>query len=276
MLGGPSPVLDARIHAYRRDLADVALAGQVFAPHYARPLIRGCGLRPAFVRTAPSDGAPIASQLLPGETFAVLEMNGHWAWGYCQADHYVGYIDLAALSDPFEPTHVVTALEAPVLAEADGAATPLFQLPLGARVRGEESGSYLATVAGFLPLAQLRAADSPEQDFVAVAERFLGVPYLLGGRTSEGIDCSGLVQLALGLCGIPAPRDSDQQQTLGAPLPEGTQLQRGDLVFFDNHVGLMVDAERLIHATAHGNAVIVEPLADVAARRPIVARRRLA
>ncbi|MGS1017502.1 C40 family peptidase [Allosphingosinicella humi] len=268
-------MLDERVHAFRRDIADIALAGQIFAPHYARPLMRRCGPRPAFMRAGPSEDALITSQLLPGEEFAALEMNGHWAWGYSRADHYVGYVELAALADPFEPTHIVTALDAPVFAEANTDAAPLFHLPMGARVRGEAKGGLLATHDGFLPLADIRAIDASDQDPVAVAERFLGAPYLLGGRTSHGMDCSGLIQVALGLCGTPAPRDSDQQQALGQPLADGAELKRGDLVFFEGHVGLMVDRDRLIHATAHAGAVVVEPFGDVAARRPIVARRRL-
>lgn len=268
-------MLDERIHAYRRDIADIALAGQIFAPHYARPLMHRCGLRPAFVLAAPSKDAPITSQLLPGEEFAVLELNGHWAWGYCRADHYVGYVEIAALADPFDPTHIVTALDAPVFAEADAHDGPLFRLPMGARIRGEEESGFLVTDDGLIPLAEVRAIDSFEQDPVAVAERLLGAPYLLGGRTSHGVDCSGLVQLALGFCGTPAPRDSDQQQALGQLLADDAALRRGDLVFFEGHVGLMLDQDRLIHATAHAGAVVIEPLGDVAARRPIVARRRL-
>ena len=274
-LTGPSLPLDERVHAYRRDLADIALAGQLFAPHYARPLTKACGTRPALVYPEGSYAAKPSSELLPGEEFALLELSGHWGWGYCRHDHYVGYVEAIALVDPLPPTHVVADAAAAILAEPDVHAATLASLPMGARVSGHESRGYLATDLGFIAFTQVRAIDAFEHDPVTVAERLLGAPYLLGGRTSTGIDCSGLVQLSLGLCGIPAPRDSDQQRVLGTALSEVAPLERGDILFFEGHVGLMVDGESLIHATGHVGSVVVEPLAQVAARTPVLDRRRL-
>lgn len=276
VLGGPSLVLDERVHAYRRDIADIALAGQIFAPHYARPLIRGCGMRESFVRPAPSANAPPSSQLLPGEEFAMLEISGGWAWGYCRLDHYVGYVEAIDLVDPLTSTHIVAAAKAPIHAEPDDRTPPLATLSMGSRVGGHELSGFLATDSGFIPFTHVRPIGAIEHDPVAVAERLIGVPYLLGGRSVSGIDCSGLVQLSLALCGIPAPRDSDQQRALGEPLPEGAQLQRGDLVFFEGHVGLMHGPTALIHATGHRGEVVIEPLAAVAKRTAILERRRLA
>jgi hypothetical protein len=274
-LTGPSLILDERVHAYRRDLADIALAGQLFAPHYVRPLTKSCGTRSAFLYPSPSLEAPISSELLAGEEFAVLEISGGWAWGYCRHDHYVGYVEATALVDAPPATYVVAASEAGILPEPDIHVPTLASLPMGARTSGHEQNGFLATDVGFLAFTQVRPIQAYEHDPVAVAERLLGAPYLLGGRSVRGIDCSGLVQLALAFCGTPAPRDSDQQRVLGELLSEDAPLQRSDLIFFEGHVGLMADGEQLIHATAHSGSVLVEPLANVAARNPVIQRRRL-
>jgi cell wall-associated NlpC family hydrolase len=226
-LQGHSIALDPRIHAVRPDLADVALAERLFAPHYAQALPTRCAAPFAAVCDAP-DGEQI-SEILAGETFMLLDTSGGWSWGYCALDYYVGYVR----SD-----------------QLDEASPPHDEAPVG--------------------------------DIASAAERFLGMAYVFGGRGGAGIDCSGLVQRSLAATGQAAPRDSDmQQEALGTELPAGTPLARNDLVFFPDHVGIMVDGERMIHATRHTDSVCIEPLADVAARiaarheQPILARRRL-
>lgn len=238
--------------------------------------MRSCGMRASFVRPAPSADSPPSSQLLPGEGFAVLEISGGWAWGYCRYDHYVGYVEAIDLVEPLEASHLVAAAKAPIFAEPDDRTPPLATLPMGSRVRGHEHHGFLATDSGFIGFTHVRGVDAVEHDPVAVAERMLGVPYLLGGRSNSGIDCSGLVQLALGLCGVRAPRDSDQQRALGYKLGARTKLQRGDLIFFEGHVGLMHGPDDLIHATGHHGETLVEPLATIAKRTAILERRRLA
>ncbi|WP_431849761.1 C40 family peptidase [Allosphingosinicella sp.] len=251
------------------------MAGQLFAPHYAVPMMRGCGARPTFVRpTASTQSAP-SSELLPGETFAVLELSSHWAWGYCGHDHYVGYVSAIDLIDASPPTHIVAAAHAPIHSAPDNRAPVLTNLPMGARVTGVERSGFLGTDVGYLPFTTVRPLDAYEHDPVAVAERLNDAPYLLGGRTVSGIDCSGLVQISLALCGIRSPRDSDQQRALGQPLAQDAEPRRGDLLFFEGHVGFMADAERLIHATGHHGRVVVEPLEEVTARTAVVDRRRL-
>lgn len=270
------------MNAYRRDVADVALADRLFAPHYARPLVQGCGEPRVAIRSAPDEAAVAVSELLLGERFAVVDIAGGWAWGYGCHDRYVGYVPLAALDAELSPTHIVSAAAALVFAEADIKAPVLARLPLGARVAARDDGAFLAAQGGWVHPRHLTALDKPEGDPVAVAERLLGTPYRWGGRSGDGIDCSGLVQTALMLCGIAAPRDSDQQlHALGRLLRDDEPARRGDLVFFPGHVGFMADGARLIHANAHAMAVSVEPLADVVARlapryaAPLVARRRI-
>ncbi|MDP9412910.1 MAG: C40 family peptidase [Pseudomonadota bacterium] len=268
-------LLDERVHAYRRDLADIALAGQLFAPHYARPLIRSCGTRGSFVYAQPSDEGSPATELLPGEEFAVLEISGGWAWGYCRHDHYVGYVEAIALVEAPPPTHIVAALEAAILPEPDIHVPSLARLPMGSRITGHEQSDFLATDSGFVPFTHVRPLRAYEHDPVLVGRRLLGSPYLLGGRSPRGIDCSGLVQLSLGFCGIPAPRDSDQQRALGEPLPDGAALEQGDLIFFEGHVGMMADSTNLLHATGYTGSVVIEPLEAVHGRSSVVQRRRL-
>lgn len=258
-------VLDPRIHAYRKDIADIALAGQLFAPHYARPMMRNCGLIATPLRSAPSDSAPSVSELLPGEKFAVVDLSGPWAWGYCRADHYVGYVEAIALVEPSAATHIVVEASAPIEARPDPLSPILAALPMGSRVRGDERGAMLAIEGGFLPLSHLRRIGEAEDDPATVAQRLLGAPYADGGRTAHGVDCSGLVQLSLALCGIPAPRDVDQQRSMGERLVEGTPLRRGDLVFCERHVGLMIDDRMVIHVSPVSEKVAIAPLGETQA-----------
>ena len=231
----------------------------LFAPHYARPLIRDCGMLPTLVRSAPSDTAEAVSELLPGEKFAVLDITSGWAWGYCCADHRVGYVEAIELADPLEPTHVVVEPSAPIQSCGDPLSPPLAQMPMGSRLHGERKGAMLQIEGGCIPLSYLRPIGEHEQDAVAVACRLLGAPYLPGGRTAHGIDCSGLVQLSLQLCGVQCPRDTEHQRGLGDALPEDAPLRRGDLLFCEDHAGMMVDDRMAIQVSFATRKVAVEP-----------------
>lgn len=267
-LSGTSQSYDPRVVAIRPDLADIAVAGQHFAPHYAAPMMSSCVLPSAVLRSAPSLDADQTSELLYGEGFALLDLTGGWAWGYCLADHYVGYLAADALGAPIAPTHRVRASEALLHSAPDAASGGSAVLPRGALVMGEPEGEWLATAHGYLPLAALIEADAAEKDAAAIAEELVGAPYLWGGRTAAGIDCSGLVQLAWASAGVQLPRDSDLQlASLGADKDvDPAELRRGDLVFFPGHVGIMADASNIVHASRRWMAVKVEPLADVVAR----------
>lgn len=233
---------------------------------------------PAPVLEEPADGAEAVSELLPGEGFAVLDLIAGWAWGYCLADHRVGYVEAIGLAEPFEPTHVVVESQAPIQSGPDPLAATLSYLPMGSRLLGEVRGASLEFEGGFVPLAYLRAVDECEEDPVAVAQRLLGAPYRSGGRTCQGIDCAGLVQLALQLCGVDAPRDSKEQRDLGKSLPDDAELKRGDLLFCEDHVAMMVDDLMAIQVSWEAQKVAVEPFA--CARAPgsetAIERRRLA
>lgn len=265
--------LDSRVHAYRSDLADIALAGRVLAPHYARPLSRACGSRPAWIRTQATAEGEALSELLPGERFDVLEYAAGWAWGYSAVDRIVGYAEAIALADLAVPTHIVCERCAPVMPDGRVTSSVLASLPMGSRLHGEEHGACLTTEYGCVPLSHLRRIEDHDEDPVIVAERLIGAPFLPGGRSHAGIDAPALVQLALSLCGIAAPRLIEAQRELGAPLRDGASLRRGDIVLAEETCGLMIDDLLLIHASRAAGKVTVEPAA--AFDRPGTMRRRL-
>jgi hypothetical protein len=276
-LDGPSVVLDPRLNAWRSDIADIALADRLFAPHYAEALTRACGIIPAMVRSGPSDEADAVSQLLPGEEFAVLDITGGWAWGYCRLDHRVGYVEAIGLAAPLETTHIVIEAQAPVQSDGDPVSPALSFLPMGARLHGQVKGAVLEFEGGCVPLSYLRPIDEPEEDPVIVAQRLMGTLYLRGGRTVHGVDCSGLVQLSLQLCGIDCPRDTLDQRRLGEPVPDRAPLRRGDLLFCEEHVGMMVDDRMAIQVSHESQKVTVEPFtcAQPAGSADGIERRRL-
>jgi cell wall-associated NlpC family hydrolase len=280
-LDGVSQSYDPRVKAIRPDLADVALAGLYFAPHYAAAVPRGVNASSIAVRGAPDAAATAITELLHGETFHMLDARGGWAWGYCGHDHYVGFAPTDALGEPVTATHETVA-SAPLFSAADIKSPILALYPAHAKLAGTVESNFLVTDAGFVHARHVRPLGETDSDWVAVAQRHLGSPYVWGGRGGLGFDCSGLVQTALAACGIPCPRDTDQQaEAVGAALDDHAELRRGDIVFFPGHVGLMADAERLLHANAHWMAVTIEPLSDVIARladkheRPVTARRRV-
>jgi cell wall-associated NlpC family hydrolase len=218
--------------------------------------------------------------LLLGETFAAVDCSGDWAWGFCRQDDYVGYVPVSAIGAVASPTHVVAVPAALLFATPDIKSGVRARLPMGARlVATGDSGDFTETEGGFVHHRHARALDHVERDAIDVATRLTGTPYRWGGRSGDGIDCSGLVQLAHALCGLPLPRDSDQQRAaFGIEVPLDDGIRRGDLIFLPGHVALAVDAETVIHANAYWMATVREPIADMLARVPdpgtVTARRR--
>jgi cell wall-associated NlpC family hydrolase len=282
-LDGRSVALDRRINAVRGDLADISLAGILFAPHYAKAQAMHCVGAATFVREAGSHEARASSQLLGGETFHLLDVTGDWAWGFCGHDGYVGYVERDALeAGALKATHKIVVRSAPVFAQADIKTPVTGWLSAGARIAGEQQGDFVVTDRGAVHVRHVAAAGECRADWVAAAEQQLGQPYVWGGRGAGGLDCSGLVQLALGQAGINVPRDTDlQRESMGEELPEDAQLQRGDILFFPGHVGIMMNGDAMLHANAHWMSTVIEPLADVVARlrpdheQPILKRRRI-
>jgi cell wall-associated NlpC family hydrolase len=265
---------DPRLTPARPELAARHLEGVVAATRFVEGKTYEVIEPQAPVRRAPAPDAALLTEALMGERVVVYEANDEgWAWGQLQADDYVGWLPLAALAEAGAvPTDKVTALRTLMFPGPNIKLPPLAGLPLGARlaiVRHERSFAVTAA-GGHVPAQHLAPIDTIEPDFVTVAKRFLGVPYLWGGKTSLGIDCSGLVQVALTACGIPCPRDSDmQERALGTPVVadrDFSNLRRGDLIFWPGHVAIMRDPTTIIHANAHRMAVTVEPVSDAIAR----------
>jgi cell wall-associated NlpC family hydrolase len=234
---------------------------------------------------APSTTSRRETELLFGETFRVFDVSDGFAWGQAIADSYVGYLEAAALAaPPLAPTHRVTAARTITFSAPDIKSAPVLFLSLNAKITVEERVDNFVRIArgGFAFAHHTAPADHTAHDFVAFAELFLETPYLWGGKSGHGIDCSGLVQAALECVAINAPRDADMQEAeLGSPLPIDNlaNLRRGDLVFWEGHVGILLDNERLLHASARHMKVAIEPLSEALAhgeRGPITSIKRLA
>jgi len=258
---------DPRLTPARPDLAAAYLRGQVAADAYVEGRALQVCVGTADLRHAPAPDAPLDTQALFGDKVMLYEDHEGWGWVQLARDGYVGYISMAALVEgQIEPTHRVTANRSFVYPGPDLKFSARDVLPLGAtvRVRATKEGFAQIDDAAFVFADHLLAREESQKDFVAVAERLLHAPYLWGGKTSVGIDCSGLVQISLDAAGIDAPRDSDlQQQALGFPIAVDQDLaglRRGDLVFWRGHAGIMRNETTLLHANAHHMLVASEPL----------------
>lgn len=240
------------------------------------PVSTHCAAAQTPIRAEASADATSVSELLRGEGFDLFDSVGNWGFGRSNHDRYTGWVALAALQDgPATATHMVTAPVAPLFSRPDIKAPVLADLPFGARIGGSDEGKFLAVTGGGY-LHHRHLAPPPEAP-LAVARLFTGAPYVWGGRTPRGVDCSGLVQAALAACGVVCPRDSDQQQDALGRAVGFADRRGGDIIFFPGHVGILVDADTLLHANAHWMAVVTEPLADVIARgSEVIAVRRVA
>ena len=263
---------DPRRHAYRASLAAESLRGHVEAPRYVEGVRRQVEASSLPLRREPRFDAILDSEASFGETLTLFDESEGWAWVQLARDGYVGYLPSEGLTSAVTtPTHRVAALRTYVYASPDIKTPPLALLSLNALLSGaDEEGRFLALQSGGFVIAEhVRKLDEPSRDFVDVALGFRGTPYLWGGRTSLGVDCSGLVQLASEAAGLSCPRDADMQANeVGRQLDwQGPDaLARGDLVFWDGHVGIMTGAQDLVHASAYQMMVVEEPLAEARAR----------
>lgn len=265
--------LDPLLHPVRDDLAGVELKDRVERPRYVAPRPAQVAAGTLDLRRTPAHDAPLDTQLFRGDEVRVYESKDGWAWLQNAADGYVGYAAAAALSDAIEaPSHWVRVPRTFVFPSPDEKRPPLAALPMTARVRVRSQRARYREVAwgaatGWVPAGHLLPVGETVEDFVSTALEFLGVPYLLGGRTSLGMDCSGLVQVALAAAGLPCLRDSYMQEaSLGEARPLDRPPARGDLLFMPGHVAIALDARRVVHANAHAMLTAIEPLAELVAR----------
>ena len=284
-----SDTLDRRRHAFRADLADAELEGRVTAERFVAGTRAAITAPSASCHVRPDPGAPIDTEMLYGEPVTVFDAADGWCWVQSRVDFYVGYVRLGAVGDTVEADMLVSVPLAPVFPGPSIKLPPRQSLPMGASLTtaptpvdgGGERFHQIAGEERYVLAKHLAPLAARPADWVALAERFVGAPYVWGGKTWDGIDCSGLVQLALETSGRAAPRDSDMQAAeLGEPLATDAPLLRGDLVFWKGHVGIMVDETRLLHANGHFMMTVIEPLATTVARLeaiglPVLIRRRV-
>jgi cell wall-associated NlpC family hydrolase len=257
-------VLDPRLHPYRRDLAAAHLRGQVEAECFVEGTTCEVIEPVADVRRAPLPDAPLDTQALYGERVTVYESNGEgWAWGQLDGDGYVGWLPDNALAKPgLEPTHHVIVPRTLCFPAPDIKRPPLAALPMNAKlaIARHDRKFAIADNGWHLPASHVAPLGTAYADFVAVAQMFLGTPYLWGGKSALGIDCSGLLQVSMHAAGRECPRDSDMQEAaLGRAIDLG-ELARGDLLFWPRHVAIACDAQTMVHANAHHMMVAREPV----------------
>lgn len=258
--------MDPRMTPANGHAAAQELRGTVEATRYVKGTVRT--IQQPLVNLSETPRGERASQLLFGEAFRVIDERDGFAFGQSLRDGYCGWVLSAALSRQEGATHWVAVPATHLYPKPRIKTPPEVSIFFGAQVRvNGENGEFLRISTGhFVPRVHLQPMRARFADPVGVADLFLGTPYLWGGCSRWGIDCSGLVQMSLIACGVDCPRDSDQQQVIGRDLQGREPPQRGDLVFWEGHVGLMSDADTVLHANAHHMAVAYEPLADVSRR----------
>lgn len=271
--------MDRRLTPANDRVAHESLRGRVDAPRF----VEGEVLRVAvpLVDLLARPGGPRDRQLILGDDVRVLDVDGGFAFGQSLKDGYCGYLQKDALAVLPEPTHWVAAPASHLYAGPRVQSPETGLLTMGARVAVTATeGAFAVCAQGHVPAVHLRRLLDRYDDPAAVAEMFLGTPYLWGGNSRSGLDCSGLVQLAYHACGRACPGDSDLQQAIGTPLDEGAPLRRGDLLFWKGHVAMVVDDRRLIHSNGHTMSTAHEGIAACIARvleqggGPVTARRR--
>lgn len=279
--------LDPRVNAFRDDLAAASLKDKVAVGRYSSGKTRQVSDGSAALRRDPRHDAALDTELLFGETVCVFDEQEGWAWVQASSDSYVGYVSTDALSSHvFPATHRVSVLRTHIYPVADIKFPPLELLSMNSLVSVEDVNGRFARLKDgrFAIASHLLPVGEFAEDMVSIAQTLLGSPYLWGGRTSTALDCSALIQISMQAAGMDCPRDSDMQENaLGEALDDPQDVSsyiRGDLIFWSGHVGMMLDAERLLHANAHHMSTVIEPVVEAIFRigendNPVTSVRRL-
>jgi len=268
---------DKRLTPARGDIAAAHLKGKVEAGRFVEGKARQVIAPALALRRAPADDAMLETQALFGDGFTIYDERDGWVWGQSARDDYVGWAKAADLTaDIAAPTHEIAVLRTLAFSGPDLKSAPKLALSLSSRVAITQTDGKWAKAAhaGWIYRAHLRPiGEHASGDWVSEAEKFLGAPYLWGGKDSFGLDCSGLMQTAMASAGLSAPRDTDMQEaSVGKPLTiDLGALKRGDLVFWKGHVGVMLDETRLLHANAFHMMTAIEPVREAVARIEAVA-----
>ena len=261
---------DKRVTPAKPEVAAMHLKGKVEAARFVEGQTVIAGTGRVSLHAAPSGTSEQVSEILYGEAFTVYERGPGWAWGQAERDGYVGYVTggvLDVLHGPAKANARINALMAPVFSQPSIKSAIFDYLPLNAVLADDVREGDFVKIAPHAYIHKQHVGPVADSDFVTVAERFLDVPYVWGGRTAAGLDCSGLIQTALQAVGKSAPRDTDMmEKALGVVLGENEPARRGDLVFWKGHVGVMLDGARLLHANAYHMLVVVEPLVEAVER----------
>lgn len=276
-LGIPESLIeDVRLQPLRDDTAAAAVRDFVEAAHYSDGVLYHVVAPVCVLKREPAEEAPADTQLLYGESFMVYGERDDWYWGQASLDDYVGWVRKSHLQEgESAATHHILSRGTFVYEKADLKSRPIMKIPMAAQLKiiGEEEvrgTKYLETGNGWVIARHARLLHEYASDFVMVGESIMGLTYLWAGRSTFGIDCSGLIQLSMQMAGIAVLRDTDmQEQTIGEEIALGDDLgglQRGDLVFWPGHVGMMRDAVTLLHANGHTMTVFSEPLAEAVKR----------
>ena len=258
-------MLDPREFAFRPTIAASYLQGIVAADQFSDGVV--CSVTDSVLplKNKPNDQAELVSEMLFGEKFIVYERQEAWAWGQSQTDGYVGFVKINGLSDqPASPTHEVKELKTFVYQRPDIKSPVIKGLSMGSRVSLKEKGENFICLkeGGWIVEKHVVELNVKEASFIAVAKKYIGTPYLWGGRSSNGLDCSALVQLSLSRVGILMPRDTDQQEkAVGCFFGKNAKdIKRGDLLYTQGHVAIASANDLILHATAYHMQVVEEPL----------------
>jgi len=222
-------------------------------------------------------------ELLFGERFTVQSEIAGIGFGFAEKDGYRGFVDVSGLGEPSQASHFVSTRGSHIYPAADIKSANPAGLSFGSRLKVTGSSGKFVQISdcGYVPASHVRPLATIMEEPAAVAEMFLGAPYLWGGNSCWGIDCSGLVQVALTACGIDCPADSgEQRNVVGFSFGDNVAIERGDLFFWNSHVAMALDQQNLIHATGFHMAVVAEGIQEVIDRiadlgeGPVLDRRR--